>query len=299
MDNTDSADTPGRKLPEMVIIKSEDVPRELWDTARREAQRYSVGLLAIQQFENDENAQLIGTGTLIKYKTSIAILTAKHVVLGKAFVQCTSIGLVFEKSRRFVIPKCEYQVRYLHRIDVALIIIYSNNTEWISAEQSFVSVEKYYEGRTDEQFPGNKWFRLLFGFPEEKSKMIPAFKRFKSSFRFLGLSYFSTVCGTERRDTHDELLVAADLSKEHGISGPEGCESGDILPRDFGGVSGGGLWKVILITNEKSKLIFDRIIFEGIAFYQTPLVDMRREIKCTSVRGIWENLAEILHEFSH
>ena len=288
----------------LIIVNSDDVPTEVWDKARREAQSYSVGILAIRVINNHEKAQLIGTGTLVKYKTAVGILTAKHVVQGKTFRECTSIGLVFENTRHFNISKSECQVRYLNdpstcNLDVALIIVYSNNMGWITARQLFINVENHIQAKIDQEFQGNKWFVLLFGFPEEKSKNIDPFKGFKTSLKFLGLSYFSTICGTEQHNLHDVLLVQVDLNKQHRIMAPEGIGRDEILPRDFGGISGGGLWKVILTTNQKSEMNYKKIAFEGIAYYQTEIVDNRCDIKCTSVRGIWETVVKILQEYSY
>jgi hypothetical protein len=294
-----SNETKPQNLPELAIVKSEDVPREIWDAARREAQRYSVGILAIIEIKNGEKLQLVGTGTLIKYKTTIGILTAKHVVQGKLFQQCTSMGLVFEKTRRFTISKSEFRVKYIDNLDVALIIIYSINTESISAIQSFINIDEYYSKRNEIDFVENKWFVLLFGFPEEKQQTIVPFLGFTASLRFLGLSYFSIICGTESLNKHDVLLVIIDFSNQHGIVASENYSVEEILPRDFGGVSGGGLWKVILTIDQNGEMKYTKLLFEGVAFFQTGIADNRCQIKCTSVRSIWSDIIKILQEYSH
>ncbi len=52
------------------------------------------------------------------------------------------------------------------------------------------------------------------------------------------------------------------------------------LPRNFGGVSGGGLWRVLLYCSPETDEIDWKMSLHGVAYYQLPIVDKHRDIRC-------------------
>ena len=58
----------------------------------------------------------------------------------------------------------------------------------------------------------------------------------------------------------------------------------------FGGVSGGGLWQVIIAKNEAGKVILKELILSGVAFYQTQNINNRRVIVCHGRRSVYKKV---------
>jgi hypothetical protein len=57
-------------------------------------------------------------------------------------------------------------------------------------------------------------------------------------------------------------------------------------PRSFGGVSGGGLWRVWLYRTTPDGEIDWKISLHGVAFYELPIVNERRIIRCHGGRSV-------------
>lgn len=58
------------------------------------------------------------------------------------------------------------------------------------------------------------------------------------------------------------------------------------IPQDFGGVSGGGWWKVLIHRSVSTGAIDWLRILEGVAFHQSALANGRRIIRCHSQQSI-------------
>jgi hypothetical protein len=69
-------------------------------------------------------------------------------------------------------------------------------------------------------------------------------------------------------------------------------DQGEQLPLSFGGISGGGLWQVIVEKKGNNELVPIRFFFSGIAFYQSSIDDNRRYIKCHGRTSIYDKLIE-------
>jgi len=70
----------------------------------------------------------------------------------------------------------------------------------------------------------------------------------------------------QERDGFDYLDYEIDLSY------PE-------VPRNFGGVSGGGVWRVFLYCSHDGEIDW-KMSFHGTAYYQLQIVDEHRPIRC-------------------
>jgi hypothetical protein len=70
-------------------------------------------------------------------------------------------------------------------------------------------------------------------------------------------------------------------------------------PHSFGGVSGGGLWQVLIAQDENGQVLLKETILSGVAFYQSPLVDKKRIIKCHGRQSIYKQAYNVIQkEFS-
>ncbi len=58
------------------------------------------------------------------------------------------------------------------------------------------------------------------------------------------------------------------------------------IPRNFGGVSGGGLWKVLIYRSASPGEIDWLRVLEGVAFHQSDLANGHRIIRCHGEQSI-------------
>lgn len=71
-------------------------PQRLLDKISKEIFKYSISIIGLREKNNEVSGNLLGSGTLIKYKNIKGILTAKHVVRSSAFAKSMFIGLNYE-----------------------------------------------------------------------------------------------------------------------------------------------------------------------------------------------------------
>ena len=68
-----------------------------------------------------------------------------------------------------------------------------------------------------------------------------------------------------------------------------------VVPRDFGGVSGGGVWQVYLYWAPSTGEIDWKMSLHGLAFFQLPIIAERRTIRCHGPESIRAALRLIPH----
>jgi len=111
---------------------------------------------------------------------------------------------------------------------------------------------------------------VLMGAPAASAELTPT----HAALEFMG--GFTTVHEVHTRDGFDYLDVGADLSI------PD-------VPPTFGGVSGGGLWQVLMKRATTGEFSWEHkgLNLEGLAFYEFPPADGRRIIRCHGRRTIY------------
>jgi hypothetical protein len=133
-----------------------------------------------------------------------------------------------------------------------------NHIGGIKAFKSFYPLDK---SRPKPELDGVEAL-LLMGAPGEFEKHTPT----RSELNING--FFSDV-NAEPYVRGDFDFV--DLREEVNLPG---------LPKDFGGVSGGGLWRVRVFESPKTAKIDWLSFLEGVAFYQLKLADPHIIIRC-------------------
>jgi hypothetical protein len=80
-------------------------------------------------------------------------------------------------------------------------------------------------------------------------------------------------------------------AKEHAVGGFDYFDFDTDLsfrgiPRNFGGVSGAGLWDVRIYESARTGRVETLNKLEGVAFYRLPIKDNHRTIRCHGQRSI-------------
>jgi hypothetical protein len=70
------------------------------------------------------------------------------------------------------------------------------------------------------------------------------------------------------------------------------ADMGDTdMPRTFGGASGGGLWQVRIAKHPDGRLDIHEVVFSGVIFYESAVVDGRRRLRSHGRASVHERLA--------
>lgn len=72
-----------------------------------------------------------------------------------------------------------------------------------------------------------------------------------------------------------------------------GCFASSLERNYFGGVSGGGLWRVQIYHSPESGHIESKVVLEGIAFYELGTGNGKGIVRCHGVQSIEKALAGV------
>ena len=128
------------------------------------------------------------------------------------------------------------------------------------------------------------WF--LNGFVAEGTKEEIGRQGYEKIKGFLLFSGAAGVDTEYERDGYDYFDVPITYTKEFSI------------PRDFGGMSGGGLWQVPLIKKRSTgKLQHEELLFSGVVFYQQPIRDNESMVRCHGRRSVYEIAYDAIRDY--
>lgn len=224
---------------------------------------YTVALLGISG--NPERLKLAGTGTLMAFDGAHYILTARHV-WDEILADADHVGITLKPNvdQRYAIPS-------KHFTPVGL----PKPCAW------------------------NEWGPdlILLRIPAERVGTIEAYRSFWNPARRVdvnaGVIEVLVLMGTPAElgtitDVHaDLLIIGMYLGPEKVRCVVGGFDYFDYeiekkveLPRHFGGVSGGGVWRVLLFCSPETEEIDWKMSFHGVAFYQLNIGNDPTTIRC-------------------
>lgn len=262
----DGSDQPREVGPTAVEIPIPQLPSELTTLAHEHIRHHSVAMFATER--DDDGAAITCSATLVSVDGTPALLTARHVwevakrrpilalmVNGRVYRLETSLldACVVPASGR--LPGEEAAVP-----DIALICLSMEHRAVIEARgKVFYSIDRRL-ATTDFDKYGDDGFYVVFGSPAELL-----------DFQAKSIASFLYDIGVERPLSHDGWdysYVRLDLD-----ANPE-------IPRDYGGVSGGGLWRVKFRVSEDRKTMHVEmpsrdIVLVGVLFYQSATQGLR------------------------
>lgn len=262
-------------------IKLTDIPEEFLNSVTHEILNYSIGMVNVIENESTEDALLIGSGTLINVGGIHGILTAEHVI--DALPSHGEIGFIISEKlhkfslrtqalKKFTIAKAKNPAE---GPDIGFLVLPDAILGQIKALKSFYNVEKR-EGIADNPPNTDLGVWCLCGFPEVLTRHEGPDKGFEKVKGFMGFCGFGGVLHQYTLDNFDyfdfEVLYNENTQ----------------TPISFGGVSGGGLWQVIIAQKDNRELIPKEIILSGIPFYETERAEDRRQIKCHGRKSIYQ-----------
>jgi hypothetical protein len=230
---------------------------------------FTVALLAIYGSPH-ERLRLAGTGTLVVLEGKHFILTALHVweevlktadqigiTMKEDIVHCTVI------DRHAVAPFGPPKPAVWNEWgpDIVLLSVPNEDVGRIGAYRSFWNLAGQRAVNAEVLEVG-----VLMGTPAESGMFTETYADVQINGLFLGPET------QQERGEFDYLDYEIDLSL--------------AVPREFGGVSGGGVWHVYLYWVPSSGEIDWKMSLHGVAFFQLPIIAERRTIRCHGPRAI-------------
>jgi len=263
------------------------LPKDIIEQAADPIKLYTIFLLSVQGSGNHEIIQPIGSGTLVSCRSSYGIVTAHHVIASSVYQKAHEIGFVTgTTAHRGKLPKdilSEITVGkplpLSNRPDLAFIRLPRESIGWLKAEKSFWNLDRWRKRIEEINLPKVAGLWFLLGSPVYSMGIEISGDSPREEIWFPGMAGYSAPPHFFEEDEFDYLELAIEIP---------GASAAKI---DFSGVSGGGIWQVILIDKGHGKISIGECVYRGVAFYQTEIDDEgNRKIICHGLRSIYERL---------
>jgi hypothetical protein len=247
----------------------------------RDLGSFTVSLFALSSSEDGDHLQLAGTGTLLTAGGSHYILTAAHV-WHEVLKSADKVGITLEENIdhtffmevKAIVPSGPPVPSAWGEWgpDMILLRLPSEYLGSINARRVFYS--QTVDGK-DAVNGEHIEVWVLLGTPHA----LGNFTQTHADIEIRGF-FVKTDAAVKIQGDFDYLDVEVDTSL------PD-------VPQDFGGVSGGGLWKVLIFCScATGKVDWVRSL-QGVAFYQFPVENERKIIRCHGPNSVITAIANV------
>ncbi len=265
-----------------VMQKISDLPTDFLGEITISILNHLVGLIRIRKGKSSDNIQLIGSGTLVYLEDTFGILTAHHVL--EAIPARGTLGLILpyhDKEQRYTVD-----ISHITKMPIARGNVDSDGPDlaFIKLPQAYIGQIKalgtFYNLAYDKEEILNSpvdntigmW--AVSGYPNEYTKEIESIGCFDGVIKYEGNCLFGSIDKSYSSEEFDYIEMPADYQND--------------VPESFGGVSGGGLWHIVLEQPPHGDIRVKRIILSGVAFYQSALENNFRSLKCHGRRSVYQ-----------
>lgn len=247
---------------------------------------FSVGFVKIVDLHGKEDMILAGSGTLVQVHDHFGILTADHVLQN---LTGTQVGIILPALGQNAPHRILLHMDNAQKLrigpaahsasgpDLGVYMLPASDVARLETWSAFYNLSKRRERvlQNPRDLNAGGWF--LCGAPNEwttETTPVRAFTKINTFRGFCG----AAVVTTER--------VASEFDYFDVDIAPNGRYEG---PSNYQGVSGGGLWQVVLEEREGQIRVVEHLL-SGVAFYQLVENGLPRTIVCHGRRSIYENL---------
>ena len=249
---------------------------------------YIVGFARISVENRVEDADVAGSGTLVRIGERRGILTAAHVVTN--LPKKGDTGLVYTSTAD---PKpLRVTVKAEHcafvRLgpgatenegpDLGFIVLAPPDANNVEAKKSFLNLNRRQADVLAKPLEPEFGIWMIAGFVHEQTREADSLsphirtKSFYCLFADLGTP----------RESSAAVFDYLDFEVPHG---PE-----HDAPESFRGVSGGGVWHALVGRDAAGAVIVKSVVLSGVAFHQSNVVDGKRKLRCHGPRSIYDAL---------
>jgi hypothetical protein len=244
-----------------------------WNKIARDNWMYTVSLFALSASPKGDVLELAGTGTLVAYQRAHYILTAAHV-WHKVLEAADKVGITLRETHDHT---CLFDRQTIVASGPAKM---SSWTEW-GPDLIFLRIP-------DVRVAEIEAFRVFYPLGAEE-KTVPG-AEYTEARLLLGTP---GALGIYRQNHASVQLtpfwVSRPIRHEH-----EGFDYLDVYARlpppstveTFGGVSGGGLWRVKIYNNPETGELDSIAVLDGVAFYEFEVYGGAGTIRCHGRKSI-------------
>jgi hypothetical protein len=278
----------------MFEIPLSQVPNHLIASIAETLHRYSIALIKVTTDPiGPKKALHIGSATLVSVGPTHGLLTASHVAnkldgpcaLGLTLVP-TANSFEIDKNYLQIIPIGK-PVSTEHEYgpygpDLSFIALLAHDVGTIKAYRSFYPLSPDKEEILLNPPPLDKGIWCACGSPGERTMESGPEKGFDTVYSLQDLCLAGGVKQEQVNSEFDYLLI--DI--EH--------VEGQNLPRSFGGMSGGGLWQVLIERTPQGEYHPRRYILSGVIFYEWLPKAGPKFLRCHGRQSIYRNVYQIV-----
>lgn len=255
---------------------------ELYRFATKHIINFSVGIVKVVENYSGEDATLIGSGTLVDLDGNNSILTAQHVI--DALPKEGIVGFVIsEKLHKYILDTRSLSTTKIGKgkndqtgPDLGIINLPQATIGSIKALKSFYNIDTKRDRMLQNPPENDLGVWCICGIPDIETRTAEPEKGFDQVKAFLEFCGFGGVRKEYAFGEYDYFDFEVQYNDR------------TDSPLSFGGVSGGGLWQVIIAQKPDGELMVKEAILSGVAFSQTELVDNKRTIKCHGRKSIYK-----------
>lgn len=276
----------------MLSQKIIDLPSDFLMETTRSVLNHLVGLIRFGNKQSADIIQLIGSGTLVQLDDTFGILTAHHVL--EAIPSKGHLGLILpylDKEHRYSIDISHITKMPIARGDIdcegpdlAFIKLPQPYISQIKAHGTFYNLSYGHKKVINDTIDIKIGMWAVSGFPNEYTKEIESIGCFDGVMKYEGNCLFGSVEKTYSSGDFDYIEMPADYKND--------------VPVSFGGVSGGGLWHIVLEQPQQANIRVKSIILSGVVFYQSPLENNLRSLKCHGRMSVHQVVYDYIEEHS-
>jgi len=245
---------------------------------------YTVGLIFIHEGRPSNPARFVGSGTLVQIDDVYGVLTANHVL--DELQYSGQIGLVLPlpgQAHRYEIDASHLTKMSIASCqtdadgpDLGLVILPRSNVGEISAFASFYNLSFKRDMHVDNPITTKAGIWVLCGFPGEYLSQDNPTSSFQHVLSCCCLCGLGTVTNEYSAAEYDYLDIVVNYKND--------------LPSSFCGLSGGGVWQVLLENSSDGSTVEKDTVFSGVAFYQSEVANNERVIKCHGRRSVYKSV---------
>ncbi len=269
-----------------------ELPIEALDEFKSEIGYYSLSLIGLRQTGTPkEEIATTASGTLIEFDDNFYVMTAGHVIAKFNEELIDFIGFNIAKYRSsFKINKDSLVMKYkwdkssdTDGPDLGIILIPSEYIGRFKAHKNFWNVGlRRNQVLLKEHRDACFW--ALCGAPLEKSTWTENITGINVN---LNLSQHMGPWLSDKIEEFDSR------GYDYIDAIFDGKPDAD-WPKDFSGLSGGGLWQVVLERNESTgKISCRQILLIGVPFSQIPESPTRSKIRCHGINSVYDKIREL------
>lgn len=258
-----------------------EIPEKLIKSATEHLWQFTVGFVGVETRNKVQTAKLLGSGVLVKADEAHAFLTAAHVL--DVLPRSGRLGLVLsttpEQTSIDVSGVSYLKIARGDRAedgpDLAAIVLSSSVATAIGSKKTFYNLTSRHQQLLTSPPQDREGIWIASGFVEELTQIDPNPAAYETLKAFC---HFGAVGGVEAyrvEGQHDYFAFP--------ISHPPGSS----IPHNFGGVSGSGLWHVLLRQDKGGVLAVHQHILQGLTYYQDPYVDGKSTLRCHGAKSVY------------